>query len=85
MASKEVYEPAARFDHVSFLAEGKVYLWAGQIQDGSEDDGIEQFDPYLEVWSQLNTAGTPHPGLECAVCASSGEHVYMYGGSQESI
>ena len=86
MASKELYEPAARFVHVSFLAEGKVYLWGGETQDGSEDDGIklanciEQFDPYLEVWSQVNTAGTPHHGLVGASCASSGEHVYMYGG-----
>ena len=65
-----------------------MHLWGGQTQDGSEDDGIklanciEQFDPYLEVWSQLNTAGTPHPGLESAACASSGELVYMYGGAK---
>ena len=88
MASKERYEPAARFAHKSILVEGKVYLWGGQIQDGSEDDSIklanciEQFNPYLEVWSQLNTAGTPHPGLMSAACASSGEHVYMYGGAK---
>ena len=86
MASKELYEPAARFAHISISVEGKVYLWAGQTQDGSKDDGIklanciEQFDPYLEVWSQLNTAGTLDPGLGGAACASSGEHVYMYGG-----
>ena len=86
MASKELYEPATRVDHISFVAEEKVYLWSGLTQDGSEDGGIklatciEQFDPYLEVWSQVNTAGTPHPGLEAAACASSGEHVYMYGG-----
>ena len=89
MASKELYEPAARLAHISILAKGKVYLWAGKTQDRSiKDDGIklanciEQFDPYLEVWSQLNTAGTPHPGLEGAACASSGEHVYMYGGAK---
>ena len=69
MASKELYKPAARFAHISILAEGKVYLWGGQIQDGFEDDSIklanciEQFNPYLEVWIQPNTAGTPHPGL----------------------
>ena len=84
------YEPAARLHHVSCLVEGKVYLWGGETQDlpsGSKDDiiiklanCIELFDPYLEVWSQLNTAGPPRPGLVCAACASSGEHVYMYGG-----
>ena len=92
MASKKLYEPAARYDHISFSIEGKVYLWGGQTQDtvsGSKDDTIklanciEQFDPYLEVWSQLNTTGIPHPGLVCAACASSGEHVYMYGGFKD--
>ena len=79
-------ESIARFEHVSILVEGKVYLWGGAPQDmvsGLQDElalRIEQFDPYLEVWSQLNTAGTPHPGLRCAACASHGEHVYMYGG-----
>ena len=93
MASKELYEPTARFGHVSFLAEGKVYLWGRETQDGSEDDGIklanciEQFDPYLEVWSQFNTAGAPHPGLEpaSAACASSREHIYMYGGFKDKF
>ena len=69
-----------------------MYLWGGETQDlvaGFEDDiiklanCIEQFDPYLEVWSQLNTAGPPHPGLEHAAYASSGEHVYMYGGFKD--
>ena len=83
MANKE---PAARLRHVSFLVEGKVYLWGGTTQDlvsGHQDElarRIEQFDPYLEIWSQLNTAGTPHPGLQSAACASHGELVYMYGG-----
>ena len=86
MASKNLYEPAARLDHVTSLAEGKAYVWGGGTQDvvsGAKNDianCIERFDPYLEVWSQLNTAGTPHPGLRLAACASSGEHVYMYGG-----
>ena len=41
---------------------------------------IEQFDPYLEVWRQLNTTGTPHPGIVGAVCASVADQLYMYGG-----
>ena len=82
MATKELYEPAARFYHVSFSVEGKVYLWGGLTQDLVSGDRIEQFDPYLETWSPLalSTAGTPHPGLVYATCASHGEHVYIYGG-----
>ena len=86
MANKKLYEPAARRDHVSFLVERKVYLWGGATQDSASGDQdelarhIEQFDPYLEKWSQFNTAGTPHPGLKYTACASHGNHVYMYGG-----
>jgi N-acetylneuraminic acid mutarotase len=90
----KLYEPAARLYHVSFLVEGKLYLWGGETQDVAFGDQekivelarrIEQFDPYLEVWSQLNTAGAPHPGLRYAACASHGEHVYMYGGAATKV
>ena len=89
MASKKLYEPAARYAHVSFSVKDQVYLWGGTTQNsesGSNDDRIklanciERLDPYLEVWSQLNTAGTPPPGRFAAAGASYGEHVYMYGG-----
>ena len=88
VADMVTYEPDARLVHVSFLVEEKVYLWGGKTQDllsGHLDElarRIEQFDPYLEIWSPLNTVGTPHPGLEYAACASHGEHVYMYGGKE---
>ena len=94
MASKKLYEPTARIYQTSFSVEGRVYVWGGVSQDavsGSKDDitklasSIEQFDPYLEVWTQLNTAGTPHPGLKYAGRASYGEHVYMYGGANNKF
>ena len=89
MATQESYEPASRFYHASFSANGRQYVWGGRTVDfdtGSEDaliklgSCIERFDPCHEVWRQLNTAGTPHPGLDGAACASVGENVYMYGG-----
>ena len=95
MANKKLYEPVGRVAHISFLVEGKVHLWGGATQDlvsGNQDEivelarRIEQFDPYLEIWSRpLNTAGIPHPGLECAACASHGELVYMYGGQNTIV
>ena len=94
MASKKLYEPTAIYDHVSFSVKGQVYLWGGVTQNsesGSNDDMtklancIKRLDPYLEVWSQLNTTRTPHPGLVAAACASYGEHVYMYGGLNHNI
>ena len=89
MATEEVYEPDARLWHASFSLNNRVYVWGGEtvdIETGSEADKIklgsciEQFNPDLEVWRQLNTAGTPHPGLANAACVSDGENVFMYGG-----
>ena len=86
---QQLNEPAARFYHAAVAVEGRVYVRGGRTADydsGSEDEKIklasciEQFDPYLEVWRQLNTTGTQHVGLECPCCMSLGEHVYMYGG-----
>ena len=89
MATKAVYEPSARFSHVGFSIDRRVYVWGGRTDDfegGSEDSKLElansiEFDPFLEVWCQLKTtAGTPHSGLSNAACVSYGENVYMYGG-----
>ena len=89
MARQQVFSPAPRLLHVSFSAKRLLYVWGGWTVDfeaGSEADRIklrtciEQFDPDLEVWRQLNTAGTPHPGVLSAACVSDGENVFMYGG-----
>ena len=85
----QLKEPAARFYHAAISVKGRVYVrggWTADYDSGSEDkkiklaNCIEQFDPHLEVWRQLDTTGTPHPGLAAFVCTSFGEHVYMYGG-----
>ena len=82
MASTELYEPAAREGHASSSVDGRVYVWGGLTQDSSEDalSSIQQFDPYLEVWSQLNTAGTPHSASDSTACTSFRGRMYMYGG-----
>ena len=90
MERHQAYEPAPRLYHVSFPAAKRLlYVWGGRTVDfetGSEADEIklrsciEQFNPVLEDWRQLNTAGTPHPGLDSAACVSDGENVFTYGG-----
>ena len=91
MASQKLYEPASRLSHCQASSlEGRVYVWGGrtlEYESKSAEDGriklarrIEQFDPYLEIWSQLNTGGTPHSGLAGVACTSFGDHMYMYGG-----
>ena len=83
--ARSQYEPRARYEHSSFLIEGKVCVWGGNNHGDSLKrytlpSRIECFDPYLEVWNQVNTAGTPHPGLYKAACVSFGERMYVYGG-----
>ena len=82
MASAKLYEPTARGGHASFSVQGRVYVWGGDTQDSLGDgklaDSIEIFDPYLEEWNQLGTAGTPP--LSGSFCTSFGERVYVYTG-----
>ena len=89
MATREVYEPTARLHSAFISTQRHLYLWGGRtvaIETGSEDARIqearciEQFDPYLEVWRQLNTTGTPHPGRVAVACTSVADQLYMYGG-----
>ena len=79
MTSK-LYEPAARERHASFSVKGKVYVWGGVTEDSLKDDklasSVEQFDPYLEVWSR---AGPPHTVVDGSAITSFGERTYMYG------
>ena len=51
--------------------------------DGIPPNKIELFDRYFEVWSPLNTEGTPHPGLNGAAKVLFGKRMYMYGGIQD--
>ena len=89
MATQKLYEPTARYYHASCSVSSGVIVRGGRTHDfesGSKDariklaNIIELFDPYLEVWCQLNTTGTPHPGLSSSACASVADQVYMYGG-----
>ena len=89
MATLKVYEPAARLSHVSCSVASGVFVRGGRTSDFESASKkariklanvIELFDPYLEVWRQPNTTGTPHPGLTGAACASVADDVYMYGG-----
>ena len=89
MATLKLYEPAARLSHASCSIDSGVFVRGGRTRDfesGSRNariklaNVIELFDPFLEVWRQLNTTGTPHPGLYFAACASVADDVYMYGG-----
>ena len=81
------YEPSSRFWHSAASVEGFLYIWGGNTLDFKLQNcrrelagKIEKFDPVNDVWRQLKTTGTPHPGLSAVACASFGEYVYAYGG-----
>ena len=85
---RKSYEPAARGGHISFSIKGKLYTWGGVTHDNDESsmilaNNIDQFDPYIEVWSRLNTEGSPQPGRNGAASALLGEQLYTYGGTQD--
>ncbi len=59
-------------------------MWGGLTDDRSEDGKkrvqsmLEVFDPYIEVWSQQPTTGTPPPlGLYYSACAAIAASMYI--------
>lgn len=60
-------------------------MWGGDI-DGFHKKNSEltatfkTFDPLMETWSQHATKGSPPRWVINGACASSGHHLYVYGG-----
>lgn len=87
-------EPSPRYSHFSTLVEGELYVWGGQVDFCVEEDNalkqlishIHHFDIMLESWTTTECSGVPDPppGLGNGGCASSGHHIYFYGGYNES-
>ena len=80
-------EPCPRFWHSAVSVQGKVYVRGGSTPNFDTDEGkrelattIEEYDPINQVWRQLKTSGTYHPGLSAVACATIGDHLYAYGG-----
>ena len=81
------YKPSSRFWHIATSLKEMVYIRGGNTPDFSTESckqrlsgTLEQFDPVNDVWHQLITRGTPHPGLSAVACASFGGCLYAYGG-----
>ena len=81
------HEPRPRFWHSAVSVGGKVYVRGGSTPKFDTDEGkrelaatIEEFDPIHQVWRQLTTSGTLHPGLSAVACTTNGDLLYAYGG-----
>ncbi len=78
------YEPSPRFSPFTASIGGKLYMWGGLTEDRSEHGKrrvqtvMDVFDPYIEVWSQQPTTGTPPPlGLYAGACAAIAHSMYL--------
>ena len=84
-------EPHSRFWHSAVSVQGKIYVRGGSTPKFDTDEGkrelattIEEYDSVNQVWHQLKTTGTFHPGLSAVACTAFGDYMYAYGGSDGS-
>ena len=82
--------PSPRFWQHSFEYEGKVYIRGGRTSDFEEERGrletiLECYDPIHKTWQQIETKGTPHPGLTQAACVCVDGIFYIYGSCERKV
>ena len=80
------YEPFPRENHFAACAEERLYVWGGSTEDFYErkaelESSVEFFDTRLDSWNKIVTKGSLPPGQYLGACASSGDHIYIYGGA----
>lgn len=80
-------EPQPRFWHSAVSTGQNVYVRGGSTPNFDTDEGrqelaskVEEYDSVNKAWRQLTTTGILHPGLSAVACATSGKHLYAYGG-----
>ena len=85
------YEPSPRSYTFTAPVDGKLYCYGGRTDDFDErkkrpesSKYLELFDPKLETWKHVTTKGHPPPLLYDGACASSGHHLFIFGGSDGS-
>ena len=86
----EKSEPTARFWHHAVQHGGQIYIRGGRTPHFKEErtqlaNTIEKFEPTKELWQQIETEGTPHPGLNQAACVCVSDVVYFYGSGRKVL
>ena len=76
-------EPPACWGAFTTTANGLHYVWSGG-GPAEEATTIGIFNPTNEEWTLQPTTGTPSPGLWEGGCASIGNDLYCFGGSNVS-
>lgn len=78
-------EPSPRWGHFSAAVGDQLYVWGGRTKDFSKEknvlaSSIHCFHPVLESFSDHQCSGPPPPTLYNGASASTGNHLYLYGG-----
>ena len=79
-------EPSPRDRHFSAAVGDQLYVWGGRTKDFDDEknalaSALHSFHAVLECWEHCECSGPPPPALYRGSCASTGDHLYMYGGS----
>ena len=83
--SSAKYEPVSRLHHISGCVGSKVLVQGGITKDFSENirqhltSVVEVFDPYSELWEQIQGDG-PEPGTYVAASVSLHGDLFTFGG-----
>ena len=76
-------EPSACAGAFSTEAKGLHYTWKG-IGPSEWETTLGIFNTRTEQWTLQPTTGSPPPGVWSGGCASVGDHLYCFGGSDGS-
>lgn len=72
------------------MHKGHVYIRGGQTQNmdlerSQLESTLECFNPTTELWKEIKTQGTPHPGLTQAACVCHDGLLYVYGFDESKV
>ena len=75
--AQSLYEPDSRYGPCSAVINEELCVWGGKMVATTS---LQVYHPFLELWRQLDTQGSPPPGLYLGASAHSENYLYAYGG-----
>ena len=78
--AESLYEPDPRYCPCSAVIDGELCVWGGKTVATTS---LQVYHPCLESWRQLDTLGSPPPGLYIGASAHSENYLYVYGGVKD--
>ena len=75
-----LYEADPRYTPYSSVINGELCVWGGKMVATTS---LQVYHPCLESWRQIDSHGTPPPGLYAGASAHSENYLYVYGGVKD--